>query len=180
MNFEFTTDRLLLKVLSRDSAVQVLDFYLHNSDIFENYEPIYTDNFYTVSHQERILDYEYKQTLNMNLIRYYIFKKDNPTQIIGTVSFRNIVRPIYSSCTVGYKMDRDFTNFGYCTEALSFLIPRFCKDMDIHRVEATVLPTNTASMHILEKLGFVREGLLRDKIMIKNQRMDHFLYSYLY
>ena len=66
--------------------------------------------------------------MKLSMLRYWIFEKGNPNQIIGTVSFRNIVKPIYESCTVGYKMDRDFVNMGYCSEALSATIPAIANE----------------------------------------------------
>jgi len=179
MKFLLNTDRLILKVLNSDSANDVLKFYMDNSDIFEKYEPMLGDDFYTLSHQEKILEYEYKSIVNLNMIRYWIFSKDNPNEIIGTVSLRNIVKPIYSSCTIGYKMDRNHMNMGYCSEAISCIIPHVSDDLGIHRFEALVLPDNAPSIHMLEKLGFTKEGLLRDKITIQNVRKDHYMFSYI-
>ena len=49
----------------------------------------------------------------------------------------------------------------------------------IARVEATVEPWNAASIRVLEKLGFVREGLLRSYASWHGERADVFLYSLL-
>ena len=60
MKFEVTTDRLVLKVLGPESASMVLSFYQRNRDIFEKYEPIAGDDFYTLSHQKKILPHQEK------------------------------------------------------------------------------------------------------------------------
>ncbi|SDB52846.1 ribosomal-protein-alanine N-acetyltransferase [Pseudobutyrivibrio sp. YE44] len=179
MKFEINTERLDLRVLTKQNADMVLDFYIRNRDIFEKYEPVIGDDFYTLAHQQKILDFEYQNILKMVMMRYWIFEKDNPCQIIGTVSYRNIVRPIYESCTVGYKMDRDYTNRGYCSEALANSIPLLAKELGIHRFEALILPDNDPSIHMVEKLGFKFEGILRDKIIINGERLDHCMFSYL-
>ena len=179
MKFELNTDRLTLKVLNKDAAKLALAFYQKNSDIFEKYEPLLGDDFYTLEHQQKLLEFEYKNILNLSMIRYWIFEKDDPSQIIGTVSLRNIIRPIYASCTIGYKMDRDHMNMGYCSEAISAIIPHAIEELGMHRIEAIVMPDNAPSIHLLEKLGFEREGLLRDKIMLQGKRKDHFMYAYL-
>lgn len=179
MRFDISTDRLELKVLTSDYAPEVLSFYKRNADIFEQYEPMLGSDFYTLKHQKNILDFEYKSILKLSMIRYWIFEKNNPNVVIGTVSYRSIVRPIYSSCTIGYKMDQAYTNRGYCTEAISNTLPMIVGELGIHRVEAYVLPDNNPSIHLLENLGFEREGLIRDKIEIQNRRLDHYLYSYL-
>ena len=179
MKFEVKTDRLLLKVLGPESAPMVLKFYQKNRDIFEKYEPVIGNDFYTLAHQKKILDFEHKNILRLVMIRYWIFNKDNPNEIIGTLSYRNIVRPIYACCTVGYKMDRDNMNKGYCSEAIKATIPLLVEDFDIHRFEALILPDNMPSIHMVEKLGFKFEGILRDKIIINGERLDHCMYAYL-
>ncbi len=179
MKFAITTDRLYLRVLSSEYAPQVLDFYKNNRDIFEKYEPIISDEFYTLPHQKKVIDFEYQNILRLSMLRYWIFLKDQPDKIIGTVSYRNIVRPIYESCTIGYKMDRDYINHGYCSEAIASTIPVLAKELGIHRFEALILPDNDPSIHMVEKLGFKYEGILRDKIIIKGERLDHCMYAYL-
>ena len=179
MKFEIDTEHLELRVLTKHQAGKVLDFYVRNRNIFEKYEPVIGDDFYTFQHQEKVLDFEYQNILKLIMIRYWLFEKGNPDKIIGTVSFRNIVRPIYESCTVGYKMDKDYMNKGYCSEALSATIPLLSKELGIHRFEALILPDNDPSIHMVEKLGFKYEGILRDKIIINGERLDHCMYSYL-
>ena len=179
MNFEVSTERLKLKVLGPESAPMVLKFYQKNKDIFEKYEPILGDDFYTIARQKNILDFEHKNILKLTMMRYWIFNKNNPNEIIGTVSYRNIMRPIYQSCTIGYKMDRDNMNKGYCSEAIQATIPMIASELGIHRFEALILPNNDPSIHMVKKLGFNYEGTLRDKIIINGARLDHCLYAYL-
>lgn len=179
MKFVVNTERLTLKILGSESAAIILDFYARNKDIFEKYEPVIGDDFYSLNHQKKILEFEHKNILKMSMIRYWIFEKDNPNKVVGTVSYRNIVRPIYESCTIGYKMDRDFMNKGYCSEAIKATLPIISDELGIHRFEALILPDNNPSIHMVEKLGFKFEGVLRDKIIIGGERLDHCMYSYL-
>ena len=46
------------------------------------------------------------------------FKKGDDTKIIGCISFNLIVRGIYQSCVLSYKLDKEELNKGYTTEAL--------------------------------------------------------------
>lgn len=179
MKFEILTDRLILRVLNKHDADQVLDFYIHNRDIVEKYEPVIGDDFYTIAHQRKVLDFEYQNIMKLLMLRYWIYEKNHPDKIIGTISYRNIVKPIYACCTVGYKMDRDYINKGYCSEALKATIPLLTTEMGIHRFEALILPDNAPSIHMVEKLGFKFEGILRDKIIINGERLDHCMYAYL-
>ncbi|MCR5196273.1 MAG: GNAT family N-acetyltransferase [Pseudobutyrivibrio sp.] len=179
MKFEVNTPNLTLKVLDKNSADLVLDFYNRNGKVFEKYEPLLGENFYTLAHQRKLLEFEQQNILKLFMIRYWIFEKDNPNRIIGTLSYRNIVRPIYESCIIGYKMDQEFTNRGYCSEAIKHTIPIITSEYGIHRIEALIMPDNAPSIHMVEKLGFKYEGLLHDKIVINGERLDHCMYAYL-
>jgi ribosomal-protein-alanine N-acetyltransferase len=49
--------------------------------------------------------------------------------------------------------------------------------MRLHRIEAACIPTNKRSIHVLEKAGFSREGLLRSYLRINGAWQDHYIYS---
>ena len=85
MFFEYETPRLLLKVLRADCAPQVLDFYNRDKELFEMYEIDRVPDFYTVKHLQKVLRYEYNMAVKSQLFRFYVFKKENPCRIIGTV-----------------------------------------------------------------------------------------------
>ncbi|MBQ9391897.1 MAG: GNAT family N-acetyltransferase [Lachnospiraceae bacterium] len=179
MNFVYETDRLILRICGEEIAEDVLVFDLHNTKEFEAVEPIDVDNFYNIEHHRNILNYEYKKMLQLSVVRFWLYRKEDPDTIIGTICFRNIAKPIYSSCQVGYRMDKAHTGKGYCTEALRAGINIMINDLELHRFEALVLPENAPSIAILENLGFKKEGLLRDKIMIQDKWRDHYLYGLL-
>lgn len=56
----------------------------------------------------------------------------------------------------------------------------FCFDeMGLHRVQAFIHPDNAASLRLVEKLGFRREGLLRDNLRVGKVWRDDLLYALL-
>ena len=177
MNLIYETDRLILKVLRPEDAPKVLSFYQKNKDIFEVYEAARPENFYTLKYQKSLLLCEYNYTLQLSAVRFYAFLKENPTQIIGTVCFRDIVHSIYETCEVGYKFEPDFWHQGYATETLLEGIEIMFDDLKLHRIEACVMPKNLPSIRLLESLYFKREGLLRQNALINGQWEDHYLYS---
>jgi ribosomal-protein-alanine N-acetyltransferase len=63
------------------------------------------------------------------------------------------------------------------TEAVRTLIPFAFGTLRLHRLEAACIPTNAASTRLLEKLGFVREGLARQYLCINGLWQDHLLYA---
>jgi ribosomal-protein-alanine N-acetyltransferase len=64
---------------------------------------------------------------------------------------------------IGYILNREFWRQGLMSEALAAVISFAFTRLDLHRIEADVDPDNIGSLAILEKLGFKREGLLRDR-----------------
>ena len=177
MNLIYETDRLILKVLRPEAAKKVLCFYLDNKELFEKSEASRPDNFYTVKYQKSVLLCEYNLTVQLSAVRFYVFLKDDPDRIIGTICFRDITRSIYDSCEVGYKFDERFWHHGYATEALIEGIDIMFGDLGLHRITACVMPGNTPSIRLLESLYFKREGLLRQNARIQGEWADHYLYS---
>ncbi len=68
---------------------------------------------------------------------------------------------------------------GYATEAMSTLLDWGFGALDLHRVEADIDPRNTASAKVLERLGFAREGHLRERWIVAGEISDSWLYGLL-
>lgn len=177
MEQKFETERLVLRILSARSAGLVTDFYRRNLDDFAKYEPLNKRQAVSQPYQHQILEYEQQYYKAGSMVRFFIFEKDNPFRIIGTISFREIRRAFYSSCTVGYKIDTACRRQGFATEALDAAIKKVQREYYLHRIQATVLPDNTASIRLLEKLGFEKEGLIKDMMFLENVWKDHYLYG---
>lgn len=179
MYFEYETPRLHLRVLNDTPAhaSQVLDFFYRNSTVFEKYEPLRSKNFYTEQYHATLLKCEYELFLRSENIRYWIFDKQNPDLIIGTICFYQIIHSIFQSCRLGYKLDRQYWHKGYAKEALSYMIRQVFKELGLHRIEAYVVQENTDSIYLLEALGFQWEGLCRQTARIQDVWTDHLLYA---
>ncbi len=178
MKTEYRTKRLILRVLTPNSGGPVADFYNKNFDEFSKYEPL-NQYAHSVSYHKNNLKYEYNLFLKGLFTRFFIFERDNPLTIIGTVSYRDIRLEYYNSCVIGYKIDKSKRRLGYCLEAIRAGNLLIFSEMGLNRIEATVLPSNIPSIALLEKAGFTREGLLREKIMLGDVYRDHLLYSLL-
>jgi ribosomal-protein-alanine N-acetyltransferase len=66
---------------------------------------------------------------------------------------------------------------GYMTAAVRALIPVVFDVLRLHRLEAACIPTNLASIRLLEKTGFRREGYARGYLCINGTWQDHLLYA---
>ena len=177
MNLTYETDRLILKVLKASDAPAVLDFYTDNMELFEKYEAARPQNFYTLSYQKTLLNAEYNLTIKLTAVRFYVFLKEQPDVVIGTIGFRNIVQSVYHSCETGYKFAEEYQHQGYAFEALIEGTQIMFDDLKLHRIEANVMPSNLASIHLLESLGFVQEGLVHDHALIQGKWENHLRYA---
>ncbi len=179
MLLSYETSHLLLKVIHADAADAVLDFYLRDKELFERFEPDRMQNFYTLQYQRQVLVFEYNMAVQKKLFRFYIYEKDNLGRIIGTVCIHHIGYGYTSSCEVGYKFSSEVHHRGYATEALRRVMQLAFGELKLHRALAWVLPDNVASIRLLERVGFVREGISRDYLLLHGRWMDHVQYSML-
>lgn len=177
MNFQYETERLLLKVLAADASGEVLRFLQNNRNTFEKYDGKKAENYYTQRYQKTLLTYDFNMFLRQKAFRYWLMEKDNPSKIIGTVSIQRIERSIFQTCTIGYKMDEAYRKKGYMQEALGKIISVIFSDLKLHRIEAYVKPENTASIRLLEKSGFRNEGIAYESIFINDAWEDHLRFS---
>ena len=99
--------------------------------------------------------------------------------LVGGVTLCNVRRGVTQSCTLGYWIGAQYAQQGYMTAAVRAVVPFVFDSLDLHRLEAACLPANTASMRLLEKTGFKREGLARRYLRINGGWQDHLLYALL-
>ncbi len=81
--------------------------------------------------------------------------------LIGTCGYLYWKRP-HHHAAVGYELARPFWRQGYMTEALTAVLRYGYTQMNLHRIEALVMPENSPSIQLLRRLGFQEEGLLRE------------------
>ncbi|MFL0269030.1 GNAT family N-acetyltransferase [Candidatus Clostridium radicumherbarum] len=169
----YETERLVLKVLDKSYAQQVLDYYLRNKLFLEEWEPVKNKEFYTIKYQKEQLYNELAVIENNRAFRLWLFKKEDRSRIIGSVGFNNIVRGAFLSCHLGYKLDKDELNRGYITEAIKKGIDIMFNEYGLHRIEANIMPKNKRSLRVVEKLGFYNEGLAYKYLRINGKWEDH-------
>lgn len=83
-------------------------------------------------------------------------------RLIGTVTLASIDRK-NKRAEIGFMLDRAMWRQGFMSEALGATLDYAFGPMDLARMEADVDPANEASLRLLERLGFQREGYLRER-----------------
>lgn len=80
---------------------------------------------------------------------------------------------------IGYAVSTPFQRRGVTPEALQILLDRLFGRTTLRRVEARCAIENHASQRVLERLGFVREGRLREYFVLEGEPVDNYLYALL-
>jgi ribosomal-protein-alanine N-acetyltransferase len=80
---------------------------------------------------------------------------------------------------IGYSMATKAWGRGYMHEALSALLDLGFGALSLNRVEADIDPRNNASARSLERLGFMKEGHLRERWIVAGEVSDSWLYGLL-
>jgi [ribosomal protein S5]-alanine N-acetyltransferase len=87
--------------------------------------------------------------------------------------------PDYRSATMGYCLDDAAWGQGFATEAASAMLQWAFDTVDLNRVQSETDTRNTASARVLEKLGFAREGTLRENCIVSGEVSDSWVYGLL-
>lgn len=97
--------------------------------------------------------------------------------IVGGVTLNNVRRGVAQTASLGYWMGERYARQGHMSAALAALVPFAHGTLRLKRIEAACLPHNAASVRLLEKSRFTREGLARAYLCIAGEWQDHLLYA---
>ena len=109
---------------------------------------------------------------------YSIRTKEDPRRHLGNVSFWTVSK-LGKIAEIGYWVRSDETNRGVCTEAVGLLLEETFNSLGYHKVVLRIAVGNDPSDRVAEKLGFTREGVLREELLIRGNWVDHSLWSLL-
>ncbi len=109
---------------------------------------------------------------------YSIRFKEAPDRHLGNISMWTVSK-LGKIAEFGYWVRSDETSKGICTEAVARLLEEAYTALGYHKVTLRVAVGNVASDRVAEKLGFTREGVLREELLIRGNWVDHSLWSLL-
>ena len=111
------------------------------------------------------------------MFKWGLALRDSNT-VIGTTTLFNLNFD-NGRAELGYAMGRAHWGKGYMNEALNALVSHAFEVMELRRLEADVDPRNAASIRTLERLGFQREGFLRERWHVNGEIQDALFYGLL-
>jgi ribosomal-protein-alanine N-acetyltransferase len=119
----------------------------------------------------------YSEDQRSDLAYAFLIFRSQDNAMVGGLTLANIRRGVAQAGSVGYWVGAPFARKGYMTAAVRALIPYCFGALRLHRLEAACIPTNAASVSLLEKTGFQREGYARGYLCINGIWQDHLLYA---
>jgi len=128
-----------------------------------------------MSFRRRIKRYQ-REIRNGTGYPFFIFSPDGDT-LLGGLTLAQVQRGVTQSAVLGYWMGAPYAGKGLMTAAVRAVITFAFDSLHLNRVEAACLPNNTASIRLLEKVGFAREGYARRYLCIDGRWQDHLLFG---
>lgn len=93
--------------------------------------------------------------------------------IVGSINLSQIYGGGFRSAYLGYYVGEQFAGRGYMSEALQLMLRYAFEELQLHRLEANIQPGNVASLALVKRAGFVREGYSRRYLKIGGRWRDH-------
>ena len=93
--------------------------------------------------------------------------------IVGAINLSQIFRGGFQNAYLGYYMGARYAGQGYMTEALSLMLSYAFRHLKLHRLEANIQPANAASIALVKRAGFTREGFSRRYLKVCGRWRDH-------
>ncbi len=93
--------------------------------------------------------------------------------ILGLINLSQIFMGGFRSAYMGYYIGAPFAGRGYMTEAIRLMLRYAFRDLKLHRVEANIQPQNAASIALVRRAGFRREGYSPRYLKIEGRWRDH-------
>jgi ribosomal-protein-alanine N-acetyltransferase len=148
----------------------------HSREFLTPWEPTWpADDLSRSAFRRRIR--RYTEDLRTDQSYAFLIFRSTDGRLVGGLTLANVRRGVAQAGSLGYWMGLPYTRHGYMTAAVRAVIPFAFGTLRLHRLEAACIPTNLASIRLLEKTGFRREGYARSYLCINGTWQDHLLYA---
>jgi [ribosomal protein S5]-alanine N-acetyltransferase len=165
------SESIYIRPFIMSDAAALLELQLANRDFFQRFSMERDDDFYTLEAQlERIPQYQ-ELSQNDQSYNFGIFTYEDT--LIGTINLFHVMRDSLQSAFIGYFLDKNHNGKGYTTEAAKLIVDYGFNELNLHRIEAGVMPHNIGSIRVLEKAGFHKEGIAVKNVKINGKWEDH-------
>lgn len=170
--------RIHLRPLTLDDYTEWAELRAGSRQHLEPWEPEWrADELWRSSFRRRIRHYQREAREDLGYA-YGVFETSSG-RLVGGLTLGNVRRGVMQCATLGYWLGASHVGQGYMSEAVRAIIPHAFGELGLHRLEAASMPSNTASIRVLERTGFMREGLARRYLKISGLWQDHIRFALL-
>ncbi|MBU5445131.1 GNAT family N-acetyltransferase [Paenibacillus sp. MSJ-34] len=169
---------IYVRSLRPDDAPALTELRLKNREHLQPFEPLRDPDFFTLETQTRLLEKGANDEINDLAYTFGVFTADDQ-RLVGRLALTNVVRGPGQYADLGYFIDPDFGGKGYTTAAVRMIAKYAFTELRLHRIQAGAMPRNIASQRVLEKAGFIAEGISRKLVQINGKWEDHRMYALL-
>lgn len=162
---------IFIRLLQVSDAEALLKLELENREFFQLYSPLKEDEFFTIERQIERIEKSISRAEQDTYYSFGIFLTETE-QLIGNVTLSEVLRGDLQSCWIGYSLDKVQNGKGYMTEAVRQAVDFAFNQLNLHRIEAGVMPHNLGSIKVLEKAGFHKEGIAKENVRINGKWED--------
>ena len=163
---QLETERLLIRRLRMDDATAMLAMLSDPETVRYWGRPVMTE-----LQQAEQYTRENLRWMEDGHCLYWAMDEKASGQMIGTCTLFKLDTSNQRG-EIGYLLNRAYWHRGLMSEALQSVIDYAFRELQLHRLEADIDPENAASIHLLEKFGFQREGLFRDRWRVHGRWCD--------
>ncbi len=107
---------------------------------------------------------------------WWAFRQESTGDFVGYGGLFEINRE-HHKAEVGYGFNPEFWGQGYASEAVRPIVDFGFENLGLHRIYGLIDPDNVASIRVLEKMGFDREGVLKGSAFARERYWDQCLYA---
>ncbi|UPG87145.1 ribosomal protein S5-alanine N-acetyltransferase [Luteibacter aegosomatis] len=168
------TPRTIVRLLDIEEAELLQRYRVENREHLGPWEPLRTTSHYAIDGARQAVEASLEAARADRGYPFAVLTPDGG-EMIGSLTFANVVRGVFQACHVGYGIARRHQGKGLMFEALDSAMRYAFGPLDFHRVMANYMPRNERSGRLLERLGFEKEGYARRYLKIDGLWEDHVL-----
>lgn len=169
--------RLILTIPGPERAEAYLAWAEANREAHARFNAPYAKGFFTLDYWKKRLADQLEEFAQDQTCCLTLSSREDPEGVLGNCNFTKFVRGRFQACYLGYSLDATHQGKGWMTEALETAIPYVFDELKMHRIMANYVPENLPSERLLERLGFVKEGIAKDYLYVAGGWSDHVLTS---
>lgn len=174
---ELTTERLTIRPPRRGDGTRMAEYYVRNRAFLQPWYPRFRPEDTDPAAWERAIPLIDTERRENRALRLVLFEEGG--LVAGVANLTSITSSPGFRATLGYSLAERSQGKGLMSEALRTILPAAVARYRLHRVEAAYLPRNARSGQLLEKLGFEKEGLAPDYLLIDGRWEDHVLTAWI-